>query len=164
MERMTRIAAIAAMSLGGLTVSALAQDDYAEPKIDETKLYVTDPAACQALADKGIDALWEGEGFLMLSFDRGIEGMEFNCRFFDVKSQKGNRFLFVDAVCEAPDEVYPDTMSISPYDETQIRVVSTYDSMLSMAGDAVAAADDPDGFGGTTLYTRCDNLSEIPFD
>jgi hypothetical protein len=159
---MTRLAPTSAM-LMLLAISATAQEDYVEPQIDQTRLYVSNPAACKALEDQSVDAFGELD-FLALSFDRGIEGMEFNCRFFDVKSQKGNRFLFVDAVCEAPDEVYPDTMSISPYDETQIRVVSTYDSMLSMAGDAVAAADDPDGFSGTTLYTRCDNLSEIPVD
>lgn len=162
MERVTRFAAIVAIALTGLGGAAFAQDDYVEPRIDQSKVYVTDPGACQALEDKGFDALWESEdGFLTLTFDRGIEGMEFNCRFFDIKSQKGNRFLFVDAVCELPGEVYPDTMSISPYDDTQIMVVSTFDSMLGLDG---AAEDDPDGFAGATLYTRCDNLSEIPVD
>lgn len=155
--------ALASALVAGMAVSAMAQEDYVEPQIDQTKLYVSDPAACQALEEKGVDALFEGDGFLILSFDRGIEGMEFNCRFFDVKSQKGNRFLFVDAVCELPGEVYPDTLSISPWDETQIQVVSTFDSMLAMSGNS-ASTDDPDAYTGSTLYTRCDNLSEIPVD
>lgn len=157
---MTRLALASALLLG-MAVSAMAQEGYVEPQIDQTKLYVSDPAACKALEEQGVDAFGELD-FLTLTFDRGIEGMEFNCRFFDVKSQKGNRFLFVDAVCEAPGEVYPDTLSISPWDETSIQVVSTYDSMMVMSGNLEPAG--PTTNPGVTNYTRCDNLSEIPVD
>lgn len=155
MERMTRLAAIAAIALASLTGSALAQD------IDQSKVYVSDPAACTALEEKGISA-WEDVDFLALTFPGGIQAYEFHCDFFDVKQRKGNQFLFVDAVCEAPGEVYPDTLSISPWDETQIQVVSTYDTLMVVSGGQEPPG--PTTNPGVTLYTRCDNLSEIPVD
>jgi hypothetical protein len=155
MERVTRFSAIAALALSGLTGVALAQD------IDQSKVYVSDPSACTALAEKGASAL-EDVDFLALTFPDGIQSYEFHCDFFDVKARKGSPFLFVDAVCEAPGEVYPDTLSISPWDETQIQVVSTYDTTMVMSGGQEPPG--PTTNPGVTMYTRCDNLSEIPVD
>ena len=70
--------------------------------------------------------------------------------------------LFVDAVCELPGELYPDTLAIAPYDDKTIQVVSSYDAMMVNAG--VFEPPGPTTNPGVTLYTRCDNLSEIPVD
>lgn len=148
----------AGIVLAALSMPVMAQDE-ADFRIDQTKLYVTDPAACAALESRGV-AAWEDVDFLALSFPGGIQSYEFHCNFFDVKSVKGNDFLFVDAVCEAPGEVYPDTMSISPYTETTIQVVSSYDAMMTASGNYEPAG--PTSNPGVTMYTRCDNLSEIP--
>ena len=146
-------------ALGTATMWALAASVGAqELSVDQSKLYVTDPAACQMLQDKGVDAFGELD-FLSMSFADGIQGMEFSCNFFDVKAKKGNRFLFVDAVCELPGEVYPDTISISPYDETSIQIVSSYDSAMAMSS---GSSGEDGGSTGTTIYHRCDNLSELP--
>lgn len=141
--------------LGLLTVSVGAQ----ELSVDKSKLYVTDPVACQKLQDAGVDAFNDTD-FLAMSLTDGIQGMEFNCNFMDVKGQKGSSFLFVSAVCEAPGEVYPDTLSISPYDETTVQVVSSYDAMMVSSGNAEPPG--PTTNPGVTLYHRCDNLSELP--
>jgi hypothetical protein len=156
---MGKLAPLAASALlTGLTlVSAGAQ----ELVVDQTKLYVSDPAACEPLEQKGADAFMDMD-FLTLSFDKGIQSMEFHCNFFDVKSRPYNSHLFVSAVCEAPGEVYPDTLSISAYDEKTIQVVSSYDAMMVVSG-----AFEPPGpttNPGVTMYHRCDNLSEIPVD
>ena len=147
--------ALGTAALWALAASVGAQ----ELSVDQSKLYVTDPAACQMLADKGVDAFGEMD-FLSMSLNDGIQGMEFHCNFFDVKTKKGNNFLFVDAVCEAPGEVYPDTISISPYDDTTVQLVSSYDSMMQASGNVApdGATENP----GVTLYHRCDNLSELP--
>jgi len=139
--------------------AAAASAGAQEFSVDQSKLYVTDPAACQKLEDQGVGAFDELD-FLTLSFTGGIQGMEFHCNFFDVKGKTGNSFLFVDAVCEAPGEVYPDIMSIGPYDETTIQVVSNYDATMLLSGNAepTGATDNP----GVTMYHRCDNLSELP--
>src|SRR5215217_882099 len=99
-----------AFALAMLSTPALAQEDI---KIDQTKIYVSEPSACQALEKKGLDA-WMDKDFLTLSFTGGIQSMEFHCNFYDVKSRPNTPLLFVDAVCELPGEVYPDMLAIAP--------------------------------------------------
>ena len=150
-----------ALMLSGLALlagPALAQEDMV---IDQSKIYVSDPAACQALEKQGVDA-WMDMDFLSLSFADGIQSMEFHCNFYDIKSRPNTPVLFVDAVCELPGELYADTMAIAPHDDKSIRLSSSADSTLALLGQVEAEADSPYP-AGTTIYHRCDNLSEIPF-
>ena len=150
-----------AMAAGLLLIASttLAQEDMV---IDQSKLYVTDPAACQAVEKRGVDAFMEMD-FLSLTFAGGIQAMEFHCNFYDIKSRPNTPVLFVDAVCELPGELYADTMAIAPNDADSIRLVSSADSTLALLGNIEADPDSPYS-AGTTIYHRCDNLSEIPFD
>jgi hypothetical protein len=84
-----------------------------------------------------------------------------------VQGREGSTHLFIDAICELPGEIYPDILAVTPYSETQIQVVSQADIMLSLSGAMEGAVpDEADTYliPGATLYTRCDNLSEIPVD
>jgi hypothetical protein len=151
---------ISALMLLGVTLSgATAQEDMV---IDQTKLYVTDPKACQAIEKQGVDAFMEMD-FLSLTFEGGIQSMEFHCNFYDIKKRPSSPLLFVDAICELPGELYADTIAIAPYDDTSIQLVSSADSTLAMLGDTETETSS-DTSAGTTIYHRCDNLSEIPFD
>ena len=154
---------LAILALALIATPALAQEDL---RIDQDRLYVSDPAACQALEKNGVDA-WMDMDFLSLTFDRGIQSMEFHCNFFDVTEREGSTHLFIDAICELPGEIYPDILAVTPYSETEIQVVSQGDIMLSLSG-AMEGADSAEADAyltpGATLYTRCDNLSEIPVD
>lgn len=141
-----------------LAVPAPAQEDL---RIAQDRLYVSDPTACATLEAKGLDA-WMDLDFLSLSFADGIQSMEFQCNFFDVKEREGSTHLFIDAVCELPGEVYPDIFAVTPYTETQIQVVSAYDAALAAFGQFETSSEV--ATPGATLYTRCDNLSEIPVD
>ena len=156
---MKRIVSI--ICLAGLAGPVIGQEDL---RIDQTRLYVSDPADCEALEKQGLDA-WMDMDFLTLSFADGIQSMEFHCNFYDVKGRDGGSHLFIDAICELPGEVYPDIMAVTPWNDTQIQVVSQADTtlamMASMAGGEEEYSDMPPG---VTLYTRCDNLSEIPVD
>lgn len=147
-----------AIALAVLATPALAQEDMV---IDQTKVYVSDPKACQALEKQGIDA-WMETDFLSLTFPGGIQSMEFHCNFYDIKSRPNTPLLFVDAVCELPGEVYPDILAIAPYSEGTIQVVSSNDAMMVATGIYEPAG--PTTNPGVTMYTRCDNLSEIPVD
>ena len=154
---------LAILALALVASPVMAQEDL---RIDRDRLYVSDPAACQALEKKGVDA-WMDMDFLSLTFDRGIQSMEFHCNFFDVTEREGSTHLFIDAICELPGEIYPDILAVTPYSDTQIQVVSQADIMLSLSGameGAVPAETDTYTIPGATLYTRCDNLSEIPVD
>lgn len=150
------------LALSIIAAGAMAQEDIV---IDQTKIYVSDPAACQALETKGVEAFMESD-FLALTFADGIQSMEFHCGFYDIKSRPNTPVLFVDAVCELPGQLYPDTLAIAPYSENTIQVVSTADTTLSMTMPQTEGAEpgQPDVPTGTTIYTRCDNLSEIPVD
>ncbi len=154
---------LAILALALVASPVMAQEDL---RIDRDRLYVSDPAACQALEKKGVDA-WMDMDFLSLTFDRGIQSMEFHCNFFDVTEREGSTHLFIDAICELPGEIYPDILAVTPYSETEIQVVSQGDIMLSLSG-AMEGADSAEADAyltpGATLYTRCDNLSEIPVD
>jgi hypothetical protein len=146
----------------GLSLIASAASAQEDMVIDQTRLYVTDPAACQAVEKQGVDA-WMDMDFMSLTFEGGIQSMEFHCNFYDIKSRPNSPLLFVDAICELPGELYADTIAIAPNDATSIRLVSSADSTLALLGQMEAEADSPYP-AGTTIYHRCDNLSEIPFD
>ncbi len=145
------------MGLMLLGSRALAQ----EFALDQTRLYASSPELCQGLETEGLSAFEDPSG-TVLSFSSGIQSMEFHCNFFDIKSRAGSNFLFVSAICEYPGEVYPDSLSITPYDENTIQVVSAHMYALEMAGffDSSGGAE----VSAATIYHRCDNLSEIPLD
>jgi hypothetical protein len=148
--------AVALLAL--LAAPVVAQEDL---RIDRDGLYVTDAAACQALEDKGLDA-WMEHDFLSLTFDDGIQSMEFHCNFFEVKAREGSTHFFIDAICEMPGALYPDTLAVTPYSETQIQVVSAFEATMAATGQIEMSSEV--ATPGATLYTRCDNLSEIPVD
>ena len=152
--------------LAVLAGPALAQTD----PVPQDKLYVTDPAACKALETKGV-AAFEDMDFLAMSLTDGIQGMEFHCNFFDVKTKPGNSFTVVTAMCEMPGDSYPDLLAISPYNDDTIKVSSMSDTMFAQMSANESDADLPADASGTdaiplppgsTLYHRCDNLSELP--
>lgn len=142
-----------------LAAPVMAQEDLV---IDQTRLYVTDPAACQAVEKQGVDAFLD-MSFLSLTFGGGIQSIEFHCNFYDVKSRPHTPVLLVEAVCEIPGDLYPDLLAIAPHDDGAIRVSSNSDTMLALSGNIEADPDSPYP-AGTTIYHRCDNLSEIHFD
>lgn len=137
-----------------------------EVVIDQSKLYVSNPDACKALEEKGIDAFSEVD-FLALSFTDGIQGMEFNCAFFDVKSKEGYNGIFIEAICEEPGFRYPDIIAIGPWNDTSIQVASAYNlessSLAGLSGEAVTdPAENQGQAAGVDIYTRCDGLTGLP--
>ena len=147
--------ALIGLSLMMMTGAAFAQEDLV---IDQTKIYVTDPMACEALEKQGLDA-WMDMDFLSLSFAYGILSMESHCNFYDIKSRTNSPLLFVDAVCQMPGALYPDILAIAPNGEDSILVVSSTETTLALASSDEPPSDNP---VGTTLYHRCENLTEIP--
>jgi hypothetical protein len=130
---------------------------HADP-VDRSKLYVTDAKACKAIEKQGV-AAFDKLSFLAMSFKDGIQSYEFHCNFFDVKSKAGQDGVLVSAICESPGERHPDLLSISPHDEKSIEVVSMNDVALAAANKDGGDGTQPTG---TTIYYRCDKLSELP--
>lgn len=155
---MMRTTATCALML--LAGPALAQME----KVDLTKLYVTNPAACEALENNGVDAYGTFD-FLALSFTDGIQGMEFHCNFYDVTAKENTSDIFVDAICEEPGFKYPDILSIAPWNEGKIQVGSAHDINRALVANLSGEEADPSTEGqaaGISIYSRCDNLSELP--
>ena len=150
------LAACVLVACAGLAGPVVAQD---APQIDQSKLYVSNADACAAIESKGAEA-WMESDFISLSFADGMQGTEFQCHFADVKTLPKRGFIFVSSICELPGEIYPDTLAITPYDDTTIQVVSSYDTAMVAAGKFASGAQSAEG----TLFYRCDNLSEINFD
>ncbi len=136
--------------LGAATVSSVLAQSGA---IDMDRLYVSDPAACEAIERDGVAGI--DEGVTLLSFEDGIQSFEFHCQFFDVKTRDSSSFVLVEAICEEPGLRFPDLLSVAPYDDRTIEVVSLHDSALDTARD-----ENPEV--GTSYYTRCDNLDGLP--
>lgn len=153
---------LGAVAVGMAVLTAMPVVGQEDMVIDQSKVYVTDAKACQALEKQGVDA-WMDMDFMSLTFEGGIQSMEFHCNFYDVKSRPNTPVLLVDAVCEIPGDLYPDLLAIAPHDATSIRVSSNNDAMLGMLGGGQVDPESPYP-AGTTIYYRCDNLSEIPFD
>ncbi len=141
-----RVAFAAAIALAA--TPAAAQRDA----VVQTRLYVSDPAACEAIEANGVDGIGEAT---TLSFKDGIQSFEFHCNFFDVKTRDSGPLVLVEAICEEPGIRFPDLISISPYEEDTIEVVSLHDSSTFEATE-----DNPNP--GVSYYTRCDNLSGLP--
>lgn len=156
MARVGIFAASLGAAMIALVGSAVAQD---APQIDQSKLYVSNADACAAIERKGAEA-WMESDFISLSFEGGMQGTEFQCHFADVKTLPKRGFIFVSSICELPGEIYPDTLAITPYDDTTIQVVSSYDTAMVAAGKFAPGTQSAEG----TLFHRCDNLSEINFD
>lgn len=148
-----------------LAAPAWAQTD----PVPRDRLYVTDPAACRLLETKGV-AAFEELDFLAMSFTDGIQGMEFHCNFFDVKTRPGNAFTVVTAMCEQPGDSYADLLAISAYNDDSIKVSSMNDTLFAQLSGGASGAEAPaptamdaaDLPPGSTLYHRCDHLSELP--
>ena len=161
---------VLAVALILLTASSTLADS-----IDRSKVYVSKPDACKALKSKGVDAFQEGD-FLAMTFKDGIQSDEFHCTFYDVKSKPNSDSILVEAICEEPGIQYPDLLAISPYSEGTIQVTSMaaaaeQSAAAGAAADAgttakggTATTSDDDSSGATTVYTRCDKLSELPRD
>lgn len=143
---MLRFAAVSTFILALSSVTALADEPYAG-------VFVSDPAQCKAVAENGAQAVFDGD-FTILTLADGVLGNEFTCHFADIKPAADGQILVITAMCEEPGLQYPDLLSLSVYDDERVQLNSLY---LASAAGGVG-----DTLPGQTLYSRCDNLSELP--
>jgi hypothetical protein len=55
---------------------------------------------------------------------QGLEATEYNCQFLQVSKSKVSPGWLVGALCEVPDEMFPDVLSIRETDAKQVELVS----------------------------------------
>ena len=55
---------------------------------------------------------------------RGLEGVEYNCEFLQITKAKNAPSWAVTAICQEPGNVFPDVLSVTQMNPTQIDLVS----------------------------------------
>jgi hypothetical protein len=153
------------MRLAAVCLLIFAASPALAQSVDQSKLYVTDPAACELLREKGVDAFGELD-FLAMSFTDGIQGNEFNCNFYSVMAKDNSTDVLVQAICEEPGFKYPDLISVAPWDDTRVQVGSLYELQRALVSGTSGEATEPESSdgqaAGITLYSACEGLSELP--
>lgn len=102
------------------TLLALAGGASAEDFI--SGVYLQSEELCEQARKETIQPVIEAGNVLLTA--RGIEGIEFNCEFIEVKKATRAPAWLVHAICQEPGYVYPDVLSVTQLSETQVDVVS----------------------------------------
>ncbi len=78
---------------------------------------------------------------------RGIDSIEYNCEFVTVTKASRAPAWLVNAVCQEPGYLFPDVLTITQMNETQIDIVS------------VTPTDPETGGGNGGSYYLCDGVA-----
>lgn len=95
---------------------ALAAEDFI------TGVYLQSEDLCAQARKDGVESLAEA-GNVVLSA-RGLESTEYNCEFVQVIKATRSPSWAVTAICQEPGYVFPDLLSVTRMNETQIDIVS----------------------------------------
>jgi hypothetical protein len=79
--------------------------------------------------------------------ERGLESIEYNCEFVRVTKATRAPAAFVDAICQEPGYLFPDVLSLTQMNDTQIDIVS------------VKPVDEEGGGGNGGSYYKCDGVA-----
>jgi hypothetical protein len=135
--RILACAVAAAVSL--LPSVASAADDFIKG------LYLPSEELCAKAKKDSLDSVLEaGNSFLT---SNGIEGIEYHCEFVQVTKANASPAWLVGAVCQEPDYVFPDVLTIVQKSPTQLDLVS------------VTPVDPKSGGGNGRSYFLCDGVS-----
>jgi hypothetical protein len=78
---------------------------------------------------------------------KGLEATEYNCEFLQVSKSKSSAGWLVSALCEVPDQMFPDVLTIRETSPTELDVVS------------IKLVDPATGGGNSDTYYRCDGVA-----
>ena len=79
---------------------------------------------------------------------RGLESVEYNCEFLQVTKATSSPSWAVTAICQEPGFVFPDVLSVTQMNATQIDIVSVRPT-----------ADEGEQAGNGGSYYLCDGVS-----
>lgn len=108
-------------------------------------VYLQSEELCQQAKKETIQAVIEAGNVLLTA--RGIEGIEFNCEFIEVKKATRAPAWLVHAICQEPGYVFPDVLSVTQMSPTQIDLVSVVG-----AGDEATPTN-------TASYQLCEGVA-----
>lgn len=119
---------------------AFAGEDFIEG------VYVQSEELCAQARKDSLQTLIDA-GNVMLS-SRGLQGVEYNCEFVQVTKAKTAPSWAVTAICQEPGYVFPDVLSVTRVNQTQVDLVSVR-----------PAEDEGEGISNSGSYYLCDGVA-----
>ena len=109
-------------------------------------VYLQSEELCTQARKDGLQTVIEAGNVMLTS--HGLESIEYNCEFLNVTRATRAPAWAVTAICQAPDDLFPDVLSVLEMNATQIDLVS------------VRPVDAGSGSGGNTgSYYFCDGVA-----
>ena len=128
-----------AMALALLPAAASAADEFING------VYLTSEDLCAEAKADSLQSVIEAGNTILTA--RGIDSIEYNCEFVTKTKASRSPSWLVEAVCQEPGYVFPDVLTITQMNETQIDIVS------------VTPADPESGGGNGGSYYLCDGVA-----
>ena len=123
--------------LGG---SAALADDFIKG------VYLDSEELCDQAKKESLDKVIE-DGNTVLTAN-GLEATEYNCQFLQVSKSKVSPGWLVGALCEVPDQMFPDLLTIRETSPTELDLVS------------IKPVDPATGGGNSDTYYLCEGVPE----
>ena len=123
-----------------VAVSPAAAEDFIEG------VYLQSEELCAQAKKDTLQTLIEA-GNIVLSA-HGLQGVEYNCEFLQVTKATSSPSWAVTAICQEPGFLFPDVLSITQMNATQIDIVSVRPT-----------ADEGEQAGNGGSYYLCDGVS-----
>ena len=133
------IALLALCAVLQLPVAAHAEADFIKG------VYLQSEALCAQAKKDTLQTVIEAGNTILTS--RGIESIEYNCEFVTVTKATRSPAWLVNAICQAPDNLFPDVLSVTQMNDSQIDIAS------------VKPTDEDSGGGNAGSYYRCDGVA-----
>ena len=95
---------------------ALAEGDFIEG------IYLESEALCAEARKDSLQSVIDAGNTALSAY--GLEGMEFNCEFFQIAKATTSPSWIVNALCAEPGHVFPDVLSVTQVSATEIELAS----------------------------------------
>lgn len=135
------------MAIGPLAmVAALQFPVAARADADFIKgVYLQSEDLCAQARKNTLQTVIEAGNTILTS--RGIESIEYNCEFVTATKATRAPAWLVNAICQEPGNLFPDVLSLTQINDTQIDIAS------------VKPTDEDSGGGNGGSYYRCDGVA-----
>ena len=118
---------------------APAADDFIEG------VYLQSEELCGKAKNETLQTIIDAGNIVLTA--EGLQSVEYNCEFVQVTKAQSAPSWAVTAICQEPDHVFPDVLSVTQVSARQIDLVS------------VRPVDDDGGSGNGGSYYHCDGVA-----
>ena len=109
-------------------------------------MYLESEALCAQAKKDTLQRVIEAGNVVLTA--RGLDSIEYNCEFLQVAKATRSPAWLVNAICQEPGNLFPDVLSVTQMNPTQLDLVS------------VKPADPNGGGGNSGSYFLCEGVAE----